>query len=104
MKHSPKQEKISRLAKALSHPSRIAILQLLCKYDCCYHGDIAEELQIPKSTLSQHLNELKDAGLIKGTIKPPTVSYCIDAKNWNSASTLLQQFFTPVKLLENCKN
>ncbi|MDO9038112.1 MAG: winged helix-turn-helix domain-containing protein [Lutibacter sp.] len=83
------QEQMARFAKALGHPVRIAILQLLNSQACCFHGDMAEELPIAKSTLSQHLNELKDAGLIKGTITPPTVKYCVDKENWELAKKLL---------------
>ena len=82
------QEQSARFAKAMSHPIRIAILQLLNSQTCCYHGDMAEELPIAKSTLSQHLNELKKAGLIQGDITPPTVKYCINKENWNLARTL----------------
>jgi ArsR family transcriptional regulator len=80
---------LARYAKALGHPVRIAILQLLNSQSCCFHGDMAEELPIAKSTLSQHLNELKDAGLIQGTITPPTVKYCINRENWMIAKTLM---------------
>lgn len=83
------QEQTARFAKALGHPVRIAILQLLNSRACCFHGDMAEKLPIAKSTLSQHLNELKDAGLIKGTITPPTVKYCVDKENWELARKLL---------------
>ncbi len=83
------QEQTARFAKALGHPVRIVILQLLNSQACCYHGDMAEELPIAKSTLSQHLKELKDAGLIQGDITPPTVKYCINRKNWNMAKSLL---------------
>jgi ArsR family transcriptional regulator len=83
------QTDLARYAKALGHPVRIAILQLLNSQSCCYHGDMAEELPIAKSTLSQHLNELKDAGLIQGTITPPTVKYCINRENWTIAKTLM---------------
>ena len=79
----------ARFAKALSHPVRIAILELLNSQSCCYHGDMAEELPVAKSTLSQHLNELKDAGLIQGTVTPPTVKYCINKENWALAKYLL---------------
>lgn len=79
----------ARFAKALSHPVRVAILELLNSQSCCYHGDMAEELPVAKSTLSQHLNELKDAGLIQGTITPPTVKYCINRENWALAKYLL---------------
>jgi len=83
------QEQTARFAKALGHPVRIAILQLLNSRACCFHGDMAEKLPIAKSTLSQHLNELKDTGLIKGTITPPTVKYCVDKENWELARKLL---------------
>lgn len=83
------QEQTARFAKALGHPVRIAILQLLNSQACCFHGDMAEELPIAKSTLSQHLNELKNAGLIKGTITLPTVKYCVDKENWELAKRLL---------------
>ncbi len=85
------QEQAARFAKALGHPVRIAILQLLHSQTCCYHGDMADELPVAKSTISQHLNELKDAGLIQGDITPPTVKYCINADNWVLAKKLFNQ-------------
>lgn len=85
---------LARFSKALGHPVRIAILQLLNSQACCFHGDMAEELPIAKSTLSQHLNELKDAGLIKGTITPPTVKYCINRENWELAKKLMNELLT----------
>ena len=92
--YSAEQEQMARFAKALGHPVRIAILQLLNTQSCCYHGDMAEELPIAKSTLSQHLNELKDAGLIQGTITPPSVKYCIHKENWKLAKKLLGALLT----------
>lgn len=83
------QEQTARFAKALGHPVRIAILELLNSQSCCFHGDMAEELPIAKSTLSQHLNELKDAGLIQGDITPPTTKYCINRENFALAKLLL---------------
>lgn len=91
------QEQTARFAKALGHPVRIAILQLLNNQTCCFHGDMAEELPIAKSTLSQHLNELKDVGLIQGSITPPTVKYCINRENWNLAIRLLNGILIPNK-------
>ncbi|WP_291101839.1 MULTISPECIES: ArsR/SmtB family transcription factor [unclassified Flavobacterium] len=85
------QEQTARFAKAMGHPVRIAILQLLNSQNCCFHGDMAEELPIAKSTLSQHLNELKDAGLIQGNVAPPTAKYCINKENWNLAKKLLNE-------------
>lgn len=88
------QTDLARFSKALGHPVRIAILQLLNSQSCCYHGDMAEELPIAKSTLSQHLKELKDAGLIQGTITPPTVKYCINRENWELAKSLMNELLT----------
>jgi ArsR family transcriptional regulator len=96
------QEQTARFAKALGHPVRIAILQWLNDQKCCYHGDMAEELPIAKSTLSQHLKELKDAGLIQGDIIPPTVKYCINRENWVAAQKLFSNLFGTVSLIENC--
>ncbi|WP_069658448.1 ArsR/SmtB family transcription factor [Arcticibacter eurypsychrophilus] len=86
---SKEQEQTARFAKALGHPIRIAILQLLDSKSCCYHGDMVEELPIAKSTLSQHLKELKNAGLIQGNITPPTIKYCINHQNWELAKKLV---------------
>jgi predicted transcriptional regulator len=97
------QEQTARFAKALGHPVRIAILQLLYSQTCCYHGDMAEELPIAKSTLSQHLNELKDAGLIQGDITPPTVKYCINKENWAKAKELFNTLLNDVALRDICK-
>lgn len=96
------QEQLARFAKALGHPIRIAILEMLAKQSCCYHGDMSEILPIAKSTLSQHLNELKDAGLIQGTITLPTVKYCINEENWKKAKNLFSALFTEVKNDESC--
>jgi DNA-binding transcriptional ArsR family regulator len=79
------QNELAVLAKALGHPARIAILQFLIKSKSCVCGDIVEELPLSQSTVSQHLKELKNAGLIKGDIDGPSVCYCIDDKAWNKA-------------------
>jgi ArsR family transcriptional regulator len=86
---SIEQEQTARFAKALGHPVRIAILELLQSQSCCYHGDMADELPIAKSTLSQHLNELKEVGLIQGDITPPTTKYCINQANYKLAKELI---------------
>ena len=70
-KYSEEQEKMARFAKAMGHPARMAILQFLLAQESCYFGDIHEELPIAKATVSQHLKELKDAGLIQGEIEAP---------------------------------
>lgn len=87
------QEKIARYAKALGHPTRIAILHFLAERNECFFGDIHEVLPIAKATVSQHLSELKEAGLIQGTIEPPKVRYCINQANWNEAKRLFAQMF-----------
>lgn len=87
------QEQLARFAKALGHPIRVAILQMLARQTCCYHGDMSEILPVAKSTLSQHLKELKEAGLIQGTITPPTVKYCIDKENWLLAKKIFNELF-----------
>ena len=87
------QEQLARFAKAMGHPTRIAILQFLAKRDTCYFGDIHEELPIAKATVSQHLKELKEAGLIQGEIETPKVKYCINRENWQLACKLFKVFF-----------
>jgi Predicted transcriptional regulators len=96
------QEQLARFAKALGHPVRIAILQMLAKQTCCYHGDMSEVLPIAKSTLSQHLKELKDAGLIQGTITLPSVKYCINEENWALARQLFDGLLVEVTKADRC--
>jgi len=101
-KFSKENEQLASFAKALGHPIRIAILQMLAKQTCCYHGDMSEILPIAKSTLSQHLKELKKAGLIQGKITPPTILYCINKKNWTLAKSLFNSLLTEENNFENC--
>jgi DNA-binding transcriptional ArsR family regulator len=86
-------EQLARFAKAMGHPARITILQYLASLDSCYFGDIHNELPIAKATVSQHLKELKDAGLIQGEIETPKVRYCIDRENWEKAQAYFETFF-----------
>lgn len=90
---SVKENRLAKYAKALSHPARIAILKLLISRQACICGDIVDELPLSQSTVSQHLKELKAAGLIKGDIEGVRVCYCIDEKEWEQARVLLQDFF-----------
>lgn len=85
---SERQVRVSRYAKAMGHPIRIYVLELLSKQNCCYSGDLSELLPIAKSTLSQHLKELKDAGLIQGEIESPKIKYCLNQKNWKEAQEM----------------
>ena len=87
------QLELAVVAKALAHPARVAILQFLARQKVCQCGDIVDELPLSQSTVSQHLKELKNAGLIKGTIDGPAVCYCIDEKNWNRFSKMLGDLF-----------
>jgi ArsR family transcriptional regulator, arsenate/arsenite/antimonite-responsive transcriptional repressor len=90
--------RIARIAKALSHPARVHILRKLSGMNsCCYSGDLVEELPIGRSTLSQHLKELKYAGLIQGEINPPYIKYCINRVNWEEAKILLKGLFNDEK-------
>lgn len=91
--YTVKQEQLARFAKAMGHPARMAILEFLAKQDCCFFGDIHEVLPISKATVSQHLKELKEAGLIQGEIETPKVKYCINRENWKIASMLFAGFF-----------
>ena len=69
----------------MGHPIRMYVLDLLSKQSCCYSGDLTEVLPIAKSTLSQHLKELKDAGLIQGETEAPKIKYCLNQENWELA-------------------
>lgn len=86
-------EKLARFAKAMGHPARITIMEFLVRQDSCFFGDIHDELPIAKATVSQHLKELKEAGLIQGEIEPPKVRYCVNKENWTSAKKLFETFF-----------
>ena len=83
----------AEIAKALSHPARIAILRFISQQDSCLCGDLVEHLPLSQSTVSQHLKELKNAGLISGEVDGPRVCYCIDAVNWNKAKQIFAELF-----------
>ncbi|PWK21187.1 regulatory ArsR family protein [Maribacter polysiphoniae] len=86
-------EALAKFAKALGHPTRIAILKHLENQSCCFTGDLVDVFPLAQSTISQHLKELKNAGLIQGELKPPKIKYCINHENWTMAKTLFQEFF-----------
>lgn len=92
-----KDNKLAKYAKALAHPARVAILQILIRTQDCICGDIVEELPLSQSTVSQHLKELKEARLIKGNIDGASVCYCIDEKGWEEAKTYLKTLFDSYK-------
>ncbi len=97
---------ISKFAKAMSHPVRVYILKKLSGMNaCCYSGDLVNELPIGRSALSQHLKELKHAGLIQGEIKAPYIKYCINRENWEKAGALCKELFVSTKIeLLNTEN
>ncbi|MBI2430040.1 MAG: winged helix-turn-helix transcriptional regulator [Ignavibacteriales bacterium] len=92
-----KQNRLAEVTKALAHPARIAIVEYLSKSNACMCGDIVEVLPLSQSTVSQHLRELKNAGLIKGNIEGTSVCYCIDEKGWTEAKEMLGQFLMTVE-------
>ena len=89
---SEEHKAMARFAKAMGHPIRLYVLDLLSKQSCCYSGDLTEVLPIAKSTLSQHLKELRDAGLIQGEIEAPKIKYCLNQENWKVAQSLFNKF------------
>jgi ArsR family transcriptional regulator, arsenate/arsenite/antimonite-responsive transcriptional repressor len=95
-------EAIARFAKAMGHPTRIEILRFLASLDSCYFGDIHNELPIAKATVSQHLKELKEAGLIQGEIETPKVKYCIHKDNWEKAKEMFGCFFAELHPKSDC--
>lgn len=96
------QNHLASLLKAMAHPARIAILQNIIKANACICGDLAEELGLAQATISQHLKELKNAGLIQGTIEGVSVCYCIHPENWKLLSGQLSAFFEAYIPANNC--
>ncbi len=88
-----KQNKLASLAKVLGHPARIAILEELIKKDSCITGQLVTELGLAQATISQHLREMKDAGIIKGTVEGTSVCYCIDRAKWDEIRDFFSNFF-----------
>ncbi len=86
-------KQMARYAKALGHPTRLLILRYLNNQSCCFTGDLVEVLPIAQSTVSQHLKEIREAGLIQGELNPPKIKYCINQENWKKAKTLFNDFF-----------
>ncbi len=97
-----KQNKLATMIKALAHPARIAILQELIKANACICGNLVNELGLAQATISQHLKELKNAGIIKGTIEGTSICYCIDEKVWKQLKKDLDVFFVAFEESKNC--
>jgi DNA-binding transcriptional ArsR family regulator len=87
------QNEIANLAKAFAHPARVAILHQLFKSDTCICGDLVDEIGLAQATISQHLKELKNHGLIQGNIEGTSVCYCINQEKWLQMKELLTAFF-----------
>ena len=102
LEFSVKENKLAKYAKALGHPARVAILKLLANRQTCICGDIVDQLPLSQSTVSQHLKELKEAGLIKGEIEGAKVCYCIDEKEWKAAQSWINQLFDSYKGGNGC--
>lgn len=94
------QNEMARLAKALGHPARIAIIEFLVRTNACYCGDIVDEIGLAQATVSQHLKELKNAGIIKGNIEGTSICYCINPEVWNKLTTNFIDLFRSVE--KNC--
>lgn len=97
-----KQNKIAKYCKALAHPARIAILEVLIKKNSCICGDIVDELPLSQSTVSQHLKELKEAGILKGETEGAKVCYCINGKEWEIAKNYMNLLFSNYETKNKC--
>lgn len=97
---STKQNEIATVLKALGHPARVAIVEYLLKKNACICGDIVNEIKLAQPTISQHLKELKNAGIIQGSIEGNSICYCINMKTWSK----LNQYFTNISTKLNLKN
>jgi len=95
---SKEQNEMAMMAKAIAHPARIAILQYLVRKNACVCGDLVEELGLAQATTSQHLKELKTAGIIQGSIEGASICYCINPIVWNQYRILFSDFFREVDL------
>jgi predicted transcriptional regulator len=96
------QNELAVMLKAMAHPARIAILQQIIQANACICGDLVDELGLAQATISQHLKELKNAGLIKGTIEGVSVCYCIEPKAWEKLEKELCNLFQSYKDPNTC--
>lgn len=96
-KFTDEQNTLSQLAKTIGHPARIAILQQIIKENTCICGDLVNEIGLAQATISQHLKELKNAGIIKGNIEGTSVCYCIDDEKWSQMSSIFSNFLNQDK-------
>lgn len=87
------QNELAQVAKAFAHPARVAIIQHLLKTNACINGDLVQEVGLAQPTISQHLRELKEIGIIQGTIEGSSVSYCINPVKWAEVKGLFNHTF-----------
>lgn len=87
------QNELAQVAKAMAHPARIAILQYLLKTNTCINGDLVQELGLAQATISQHLRELKQSGILQGTIEGVSVCYCINPEKWKEVQETFSHLF-----------
>ncbi len=99
---SKSEEEVARYAKALSAPAKIAILKTLAERDTCICGEIVEITPLAQSTVSQHLKELKELGLIQGTIDGVKSCYCIDPAGFSKFKAVFQSFFNQIDTSNKC--
>ena len=99
---SEKQNKLAQMMKALAHPARIAIIQHLVKSQACICGELVEVLGLAQATISQHLKELRNVGLIQGRIEGTSVCYCIDPKGWKQFKSAFETFFVAYTSSDRC--
>jgi DNA-binding transcriptional ArsR family regulator len=96
------QNQLAQLAKAFAHPARIAILQYLARTKSCVNGTLVQELGLAQATISQHLRELKEMGLIKGSIEGVSINYCLNAEKWKLVQALFNGLFN--QLTDSCSS
>jgi len=99
---SDKQNRLAQMMKALGHPARVAIIQQLLKSQACICGELVDELGLAQATISQHLKELKNVGIIQGTIEGTSVCYCIDPRVWAQYRSAFDTFFVPYNNKGGC--
>ena len=96
------QNAIAQMAKAIAHPARVAILEHLIETDACVCGDLVDVLPLSQATVSQHLKELKNVGLIKGNIQGTSICYCLDKEKWGACIGIFQEFFDRIRSVTKC--
>ena len=97
-----RQNRLASLAKVIGHPARVAIIEYLLEHETCICNDLVSELPLSQSTVTQHLRELKQIGLIKGEIEGPKVNYCIDEKTWEDAKSIFVNLFDKFVSKKDC--